>query len=94
MENLKRYVKRQYTKLLPRINITYWICDHLVGRTHKPKHRIATGTVIIIIGISLLNIGEFPFLIITHTFGAIFHAVGAAPWVELIIEKYQKDNKS
>lgn len=91
MEDNKVIVKCK--NILPKINVSYFICDHLIGKTHKPHHRLITGTIIILLGVFLVipHI-TFPLIILSHTCGVICHGVGAVPWVELVLQQEKKIN--
>lgn len=86
--------KNRCNNLLPKVNIPFMICDHLMGYKHKLGHRLIAGTVIIIIGITLIvPIIHFPLIIITHTIGVICHGVGVVPWLELILKEEKNVNQ-
>lgn len=92
MVNNKNYLNK-IQRVLPKVNITYFICDHLVGIKHKPQHRIASGLFIIIIGTVLISI-QSPVLLInysSHIIGPLFHGLGATPFVEEILQ-FSKNN--
>ncbi len=92
MENQKIVLKQRLHKAIPKLNITYWICDHLVGTQHKVHHRLLIGTIIIMFGSCLFLAGSFPAIIFTHVCGVIFDGIGVVPWLEIFL-KQQKINK-
>lgn len=78
-------------KGLPKLNITYYICDHLIGESHKVWHRLLIGTLFLLGGTGLILINNsIPALIFTHSTGVIIEAIGVIPWIELIIK--ERDN--
>jgi len=62
-----------------------FICDHLVGKNHTPIHRMAFGSVTILIGVLIAKSGgEGITHILTDCVGYFIHGVGSMPFLEFL----------
>lgn len=73
-------------KFLNNLNLSKLICTHLIGVEHKIIHRRFTGAIIMIVGISLVHLGQIfhseVFSFFCEVFGAGVHGVGLIPFVD------------
>lgn len=92
MEKLKEKCHRFTSKL----NVTYVICDHLLGENHKSYHRLIVGTLIIFLGVVILHsTAAIGIMVVRHsidTGAIIMHCVGGTPWIEELLKSKKINN--
>lgn len=85
-------------KLLSRFNIPHLICNHILGKEHKLRHRITVGTVFMVAGVLVSKVGGGVSIIVLHylfeVFGSAIHGIGLVPWIEYITENMVQKNES
>lgn len=93
-EKPKVDLKHKCNKFLPKINIAYFLADHLIGRKHKQWHRLLIGTVILIVGATfvLVNNKSIEIKITTHALGTIIEGLGIVPYLELVLKEKNSIN--
>lgn len=83
---------RRLKKILPKIDITKKVCEHLVGEEHSKTHRFTVGVVIMSMGVGITKavfIFDPAFIhFIGDVLGYGFHGIGAIPFVEYLISKH------
>jgi hypothetical protein len=83
------YSKR--VKPLLKINLSQYICNHLLGKEHTHGHRIIVGLVIMIAGLTFSDglvsvVSSIRFLeFLIRGIGGVIDGVGAVPIIEYVI---------
>jgi hypothetical protein len=89
----KDILVHSFRVVVVRANIARPICDSLIGEGHTTKHRIVTGSVVMVIGVSIAHLGPYApchyLTFILDTVGYGIHALGTTPFIEHIIHKYR-----
>jgi hypothetical protein len=69
--------------------------DHLMGPTHCSAHRLASGVVIMILGvlISKISIGGIIVHLLVDVGGYGLHGIGLIPFADHMIDHYKKSGK-
>lgn len=87
---MKKFIFRK-NNLLDKINLSKYICNHLVGENHTHNHRIFAGVIIMILGVGLVKVTALIDIGLVHFIGDIagycIHGVGAIP----IIKKFEEN---
>lgn len=65
------------------------ICNHLLGEEHTLVHRLSVGAIILFCGVcvSKIHFEAMLFHIIFDGVGYTIHAIGAIPFLEMIVSK-------
>lgn len=79
-------MRQTLAKALRKFDISKHILDHLVGKGHSLTHRRCIGLLIMIIGISLIQIfhsiiNNVLAEVMIDTFGSAVHGIGLIPWI-------------
>lgn len=86
---------KRIKKILPKIDITRLVCEHLVGEEHSKTHRFTVGVVIMSMGVGLTKVVFIFEPALIHFIGDVlgygFHGIGAIPFVEYLISKHTND---
>lgn len=82
-------------KALEIINISKPIANHMLGESHTPVHRMATGWFVITVGILITAIGHSPAMHIVVKYacdgiGYLIHGIGAVPTIEYVACKVKQ----
>lgn len=77
--------------VLEKLDVTKPICEHLIGTNHTDIHRIFTGAIIMVAGVSLVKFSmstSYFFLQFTgDILGYLIHGIGAIPILKKLEER-------
>lgn len=80
-------------ELLRKANVMRPVCALLLGRNHKPMHRMLAGLVAMAVGIVVIKVGEHysSHLVsfVTDGVGFFIHGAGLVPFLEHLAESVE-----
>lgn len=73
------------------INLPRALCNHIIGEHHSVSHRLFAGGIVMVVGVSTAKTAVFfqffPLHLGVDLIGYLIHAMGAVPYIELMMEK-------
>ena len=83
--------KAQLCALVRKANVMRPVCALLLGKHHKPSHRMIAGVITMAVGIAIYKAGEHfdshAVAFITDAVGFFIHGMGLTPFLEHIAEE-------
>lgn len=77
-------------------NVPFWLCEHSMGPNHTHAHRMAVGTSIMAVGVTIAHFGAgfpMPLNFTSDIMGYFIHGVGAVPFLDYFMDHVEKDKQ-
>lgn len=84
-------------KVITCVNLPRFLCTHLFGHHHSLRHRMGMGAGVMMVGVTVAKVAHtIEFLVvalIVDGIGYALHGLGAAPYVEYLIDAAAKEHQ-